>query len=266
MPCDTNTRQSTTNKTPPTHQPPSSSSSSSSPSTTHLCLHTASYRPHTSPKISTSIVTPAAVRLSSSRAHPEISPPARHGAKELFPRIHASGFVPSPPPALGRQRRQCHQMAPQERAASEARTPPAANPTTLSPANRFLQFVEAGFWFNPSPDHEDNVTCFLCNKSMEGWEHGDDPVAEHRRHCPDCGWALTVAIQETPYDEHNCDPHSYEFSQARLMTFGNGQWPHNNSKNLCAENVLIPQSTMRPVGMRTYNILLDGECRLPLRP
>ena len=72
---------------------------------------------------------------------------------------------------------------------------------------------------------------------MEGWEIGDDPLDEHRRHCPNCGWALTVAMMKTPHEELDCDPHSPEFARARLMTFGHGQWVHEDIPNLCAENV-----------------------------
>ena len=43
------------------------------------------------------------------------------------------------------------------------------------------KLAQAGFYFAPSADEPDGVTCFLCNKGMGGWEAGDDPLSEHCR-------------------------------------------------------------------------------------
>ncbi|KAI5821208.1 hypothetical protein BZA77DRAFT_298934 [Pyronema omphalodes] len=93
-------------------------------------------------------------------------------------------------------------------------------------------FAAAGFFFDPGPDHNDTVTCYLCHKSLDGWERGDDPVAEHIKHSADCGWALTAATQAKKSEDHDCDPHSEKFRMARLMTFGQGRWPYEDSENL----------------------------------
>lgn len=51
--------------------------------------------------------------------------------------------------------------------------------------------AEAGFYFNPSSDSPDCATCYMCNKSIVGWEHDDDPFAIHYEKCQDrCAWAI----------------------------------------------------------------------------
>lgn len=37
--------------------------------------------------------------------------------------------------------------------------------------------------FSPS---DDSVQCTYCEKSLSGFEKGDDPIEEHRRRVPDC--------------------------------------------------------------------------------
>lgn len=121
--------------------------------------------------------------------------------------------------------------------------------------------MEAGFYFDPSPDHDDNVTCYLCLKSLDGWEAGDDPVAEHIRHSESCGWAVTAATQDIPPSQHGSDPHSEQFRQARLMTFGRDRWPHGDGDNLSIANV-----RPLPLGSITtpLTVATDGQCWLPL--
>lgn len=56
-----------------------------------------------------------------------------------------------------------------------------ANPEALA---------EAGFYFNPSPEDKDNVTCFECGKQLSEWEEDDDPFDLHWKKCGDkCSWA-----------------------------------------------------------------------------
>jgi hypothetical protein len=56
-----------------------------------------------------------------------------------------------------------------------------ANPEALA---------EAGFYFNPSPEDKDNVTCFECGKQLSEWEEDDDPFDLHWTKCGDkCSWA-----------------------------------------------------------------------------
>lgn len=77
----------------------------------------------------------------------------------------------------------------------------------------------AGLYYNPSEDHPDNVTCYLCAKDLDGWESDDDPSAEHVKHCPDCGWAQVSVTSKAE------DPRGARMVRARADTFGDW-WPH----------------------------------------
>ena len=56
-----------------------------------------------------------------------------------------------------------------------------ANPETLA---------DAGFFYNPSYEGPDSVTCYVCDKELEGWEDDDDPHAIHWKKCGQkCCWA-----------------------------------------------------------------------------
>ena len=51
--------------------------------------------------------------------------------------------------------------------------------------------AEAGFYFNPSVEAPDCATCYMCRKSIEGWEPDDDPFDIHYEKCQDkCAWAV----------------------------------------------------------------------------
>ncbi|KAI9158275.1 Protein bir1 [Paramyrothecium foliicola] len=62
---------------------------------------------------------------------------------------------------------------------------------SISPAS----LASAGFYFSPSPENPDNTVCFLCGNGLDGWESGDDPLDEHLKHAPNCGWAIVAAIE-----------------------------------------------------------------------
>ncbi|PUU83758.1 hypothetical protein B9Z19DRAFT_1071591 [Tuber borchii] len=93
------------------------------------------------------------------------------------------------------------------------------------------KLADAGFYFNPSDAHLDNVTCYLCDKDLDGWEPDDDPVSEHFKHCPDCGWAQ-VAYALAFRDDHKAlsDPRGTMMAEARIMTFGKKWWPHEDKR------------------------------------
>ena len=51
--------------------------------------------------------------------------------------------------------------------------------------------AEAGFFFSPSWDDRDSVTCFLCGKELSDWEENDDPFEIHYTKCrSSCAWAV----------------------------------------------------------------------------
>ncbi|KAF8661383.1 hypothetical protein AX16_001476 [Volvariella volvacea WC 439] len=88
--------------------------------------------------------------------------------------------------------------------------------------------AEAGFYYNPSAAHKDNVTCFMCSKSLSEWEEDDDPFEIHYEKCgQDCHWAyLRCGLRtDTDHDGHFVFPDKSRFpkskaiERARLATF-----------------------------------------------
>ncbi|KAI8280775.1 hypothetical protein K4K56_012130 [Colletotrichum sp. SAR 10_98] len=87
--------------------------------------------------------------------------------------------------------------------------------------------AKAGFVWRPFPENPDNVACFLCNKSLDGWEEGDNALEEHIKHAPNCGWAIVAGIEANVGDLASEDPSSTRMINARKETFG-GRWPHDD--------------------------------------
>lgn len=57
--------------------------------------------------------------------------------------------------------------------------------------------AEAGFHFIGNKNEPDAVQCFLCEKSLDGWEATDDPWAEHSKHSPDCLFAQLMSPEDS---------------------------------------------------------------------
>jgi hypothetical protein len=91
------------------------------------------------------------------------------------------------------------------------------------------QLARAGFFFNPSSHSPDNVECFLCHKSLDGWEEGDNAALEHLTHSQECGWAVVAAIDADIPDVGKVDPRDPRMVEARKATFA-GRWPHEKRK------------------------------------
>jgi hypothetical protein len=63
--------------------------------------------------------------------------------------------------------------------------------------------AEAGFYYDPSVDDVDNVTCFMCDKELSGWEKDDDPFQIHYEKCKSkCCWALLRCGLPDDVDRH----------------------------------------------------------------
>lgn len=93
------------------------------------------------------------------------------------------------------------------------------------------QVAEAGFYYKPYKTGDDNVACYLCDRRLDGWEKDDDPIEEHLKHSPECGYATLMNIaREAHYDTNNIDdPTSASIEQARRATFEAG-WPHESKR------------------------------------
>ena len=89
--------------------------------------------------------------------------------------------------------------------------------------------AKAGFFHFPTQDNPDNTTCFLCRKSLDGWEENDDPLVEHLKHSPDCGWAIVASIDARHSELSQEYPLSERMIEARKATFGD-RWPHEDKK------------------------------------
>ncbi|KAK1755573.1 hypothetical protein QBC47DRAFT_380690 [Echria macrotheca] len=96
---------------------------------------------------------------------------------------------------------------------------------SLSP----VDLAKAGFFFEPFPGSPDNVVCFLCNKSLDGWEADDKPLEEHVKHSPDCGWAVMAALEADLGDFAKIHPLDPRMVEARKATFA-GRWPYESKK------------------------------------
>jgi len=94
---------------------------------------------------------------------------------------------------------------------------------------RFNQLAKAGFFFEPHPKSPDNVVCFLCHKSLDGWEETDNPVEEHLKHSPTCGWAIMAAIEAGYGNYGKVHPLDPAMIEARKATFA-GRWPYESKK------------------------------------
>ncbi|KAJ4417488.1 hypothetical protein N0V82_006152 [Gnomoniopsis sp. IMI 355080] len=96
---------------------------------------------------------------------------------------------------------------------------------SLKPAD----MAKAGFVFTPLPSNPDNVTCFLCTKALDGWEQDDRPLEEHLKHSPECGWAITAAVEAELGNYAAEDPRDALMVEARKATFAD-MWPHESRK------------------------------------
>ena len=76
-----------------------------------------------------------------------------------------------------------------------------------------------------------NCQCFLCNVKLDGWEDGDDPIAEHLTHSPDCAWAISKSLERKFANDEavDTDPMSEEMVAIRTRTFGDN-WPNEQKK------------------------------------
>ncbi|KAK1768225.1 hypothetical protein QBC33DRAFT_619082 [Phialemonium atrogriseum] len=123
-------------------------------------------------------------------------------------------------------------QAPQPLAKRRASNANSRAPKTLTWPHKFLSptdMAQAGFVFQPQPSNPDNVACFLCHTTIDGWEKDDDPLAEHLKHWPDCGWAITAAVEAEVAEFTTMHPLDPRMVEARKATFG-GKWPYESKK------------------------------------
>ncbi|ESZ93352.1 hypothetical protein SBOR_6279 [Sclerotinia borealis F-4128] len=142
-------------------------------------------------------------------------------------------------------------------------------PKSLKWPHKFLlpeQLAKAGFFYYPSQASPDNCACFLCHRSIDSWEEGDDPLVEHLKHSPNCGWAVVASIEAQDRDLNNEYPASLRMVEARTATFA-GIWPHEAKRGWkCKTKQLVnagwkytPTSDSNDMATCTYcSLALDG--------
>lgn len=98
----------------------------------------------------------------------------------------------------------------------------------------------------PSPKDPDNAVCFLCKKSLADWEPNDNPLEEHLKHNPECGWAITAAVEANLGEYAEEDPRDPVLMEARKATFAN-RWPHEGKEGWnCKTNQVCAYFHQRP--------------------
>ncbi|KAK4161029.1 hypothetical protein QBC43DRAFT_303266 [Cladorrhinum sp. PSN259] len=131
---------------------------------------------------------------------------------------------------------------------------------TLSP----VAFAKAGFFFEPYPNSPDNVVCFLCDKSLDGWEEHDNPLEEHLKHSPTCGWAIMAAIEADMGNYGKVHPLDPFIIEARKATFA-GRWPYESKKGFkCKTKKLVEAGWKYTPSREAEDMATCAYCQLAL--
>jgi hypothetical protein len=56
----------------------------------------------------------------------------------------------------------------------------------------------AGWYYDPSEETPDGVTCPYCSLSLDAWDAGDNPMEEHRRRSEDCLFFVLSELYKKP--------------------------------------------------------------------
>lgn len=83
-----------------------------------------------------------------------------------------------------------------------------ADPSTLA---------HAGFYFDPTPDKGDNVTCFACECSLADWTSEDDPFEVHLQVNERCLWAVARCSIELDRQRDGRCADKYNYCQYELI-------------------------------------------------
>lgn len=88
------------------------------------------------------------------------------------------------------------------------------------------ELAYTGFVWKPTTISPDNVQCWACGCSLDGWEETDVPAFEHLTHSPHCGFAVVTAMKLRSGDPARTeeDPIGENMINAREKTFGD-LWP-----------------------------------------
>ncbi|CAG8593259.1 16535_t:CDS:2 [Acaulospora colombiana] len=110
--------------------------------------------------------------------------------------------------------------------------------------------AHAGFFFDPTSDKGDNVTCFMCDHSLGEWTQDDDPFVEHLNVNNKCAWALARCSIELDKQADGSFiftvaarlPTAKGMEKARADTF-KGHWIHDKVKGHTANSKKVATLT-----------------------
>lgn len=101
----------------------------------------------------------------------------------------------------------------------------------------------AGFYFYPKEEEDDSTYCFQCGLALNGWEEGDDAMAEHSKRRPSCPFVKSSLAM------HPC---SYEFLLSSKPDQTGIAHISTSSNNIDDDKFKIPTKTI------VINPLLEG--------
>ncbi|KAF9902182.1 hypothetical protein BX616_002019 [Lobosporangium transversale] len=87
--------------------------------------------------------------------------------------------------------------------------------------------ANAGFFYAPTDDSNDNVQCPYCHLGLDGWEAKDDPIHEHQRRNPTCPFFATRAAAPTKAS-------SAKATKAKKKDIASTDYHHSNEQWACA--------------------------------
>ncbi|CAI6322877.1 unnamed protein product [Periconia digitata] len=104
------------------------------------------------------------------------------------------------------------------------------------------QMVEAGWYYDPSFDTPDGVTCPYCSLSLDAWDAGDDPTEEHRKRSPDC---LFFSLKDFYHPAPKPKATRGKRSSTRSSTASKKTTKTSRAKKGAAkDNALVPDDTV----------------------
>eukprot|EP00041_Stephanoeca_diplocostata_P006487 m.87069 g.87069 ORF g.87069 m.87069 type:complete len:291 (+) comp16389_c0_seq1:128-1000(+) len=82
------------------------------------------------------------------------------------------------------------------------------------------RMADAGFY---CVGEDDNASCFMCGKDLDGWEEDDDPIKEHQRHSPSCAF-VNLHLEDNRLKTFKFWPHKKYAAKAK--DFARAGWVH----------------------------------------
>ncbi|EKX38228.1 hypothetical protein GUITHDRAFT_115571 [Guillardia theta CCMP2712] len=153
------------------------------------------------------------------------SPSQRPSSSSSPPRVpphHAPSYlIPAPPSQPGAHSARTPTSLPPPGSAFDVRRLDGRIKTfKLWPHKHYRQLkvrdlAQAGFFFSPSTQYQDRVTCAYCGLELGGWEDADIALSSHREANASCPF-LTGAIVDAPSPDDSYKPISFNRVPANL--------------------------------------------------